>query len=282
MLLVPPLILSCMTLAPQVSEQEPSSFGISQGYLDTVGQDVSGTIGELVGALRTRTRRTAQQSELTEFINTGDFAGLTRFASDTVLASDLVDVVAIFDADGVLLALNDVNWQGQPFPAEDTQALLDLSFDSRDIISSCVNSDVDREVLEFQTTCDFTPRLFGSSGLSIALTIPVNDASGKRIGAVSTRLRFKRLTERLHLDVFEEDGNRIWLVSDHGDYFDEGVNRGDIEPPIPSHELKDLAVHVAVHAAADDVAAIEAEVEESLSVFRRERLTLPVDVIERE
>ena len=193
-----------------------------------------------MGALRTRTRRTAQQSELADLIRSGDTAGMTRFASETVLASDLVDVVAIFDADGVLLAFNDVDWQGQPFLEEHTQALLALSFDSRDIITSCVNSEVDHEFLEFQTTCDFTPRLFGSSGLSIALTTPVNDASGTRIGAVSTRLRFERLTERLHLDVFKEDGNRIWLVSDYGEYFDEAVNRGDLEPPIPSDELNGM------------------------------------------
>ena len=240
MLLVHALICSCATLAPQAGDPEPASFGISQGYLDTIGQDVSGTIGELVGALRTRTRRTAQQNELTELIRSKDYAGMTRFASETVLASDLVDIVAIFDADGVLLALNDINWQGQPFPKEDTQALLDLSFDNRDIISSCLTSDVDHEVLEFQTTCDFTPRLFGSSGLSIALTTPVNDASGERIGAISTRLRFERLTERLHLDLFEEDGNRIWLVSDYGEYFDEAVNRGELKPPIPSSELKGI------------------------------------------
>ncbi len=240
MLIAPALACCCVSIAPQVSESDPFPFGFSQGYLDTIGQDVSGTIGELVGALRSRTRRTAQQNELPELIRSGDFAGMKRFASDTVLASDLVDVVAIFDADGVLLAFNDVNWEGEAFSEEDTQALLALSFDSRDIISGCVNSAVDHEVLEFQTACDFTPRLFGSSGLSIALTTPVNDASGNRVGAVSTRLRFERLTERLHLDVFEEGGNRIWLVSDYGEYFDEAVNRGELEPPIPSEELSGI------------------------------------------
>ena len=240
MLVVPALLYACVPIALQVDEPDPFSFGISQGYLDTVGQDVSGTIGELVGALRTRTRRTAQQDELTGLIRSGDYAGMTRFASETVLASDLVDVVAIFDAEGVLLAFNDVDWLGQPFSQEDTQALLALGFDDRDIVASCVNSNVDHEVLEFQTNCDFTPRLFGSSGLSIALTVPVNDASGVRVGAVSTRLRFERLTERLHLDVFKEDGNRIWIVSDHGEYFDEAVNRGELEPPIPSEELNGM------------------------------------------
>lgn len=234
------LLCSSLALAPLPDDPDAYSLGRARGYLDTVGRDVVGTVAQVVATLRTRTRRTAHEASLIDLIERDDRAGITNFASQTVLASDLVDVVAVFNAEGELLALNDVDWRGQKFPVETTQELLDLSFDEREIITGCVRNTADHEVLEFQTTCDFTPRLFGSSGLSIALTTPINDAAGERIGAISTRLRFERLLERLHLDGFEEDGNKIWLVSDHGAYFNEDINRGTLAKPIASLELGEM------------------------------------------
>lgn len=230
----------CTALPIQGDGAEPCSLGEARGYLDAVGQGAVGSISDVVETLQVRTRRTARSAELIQDIEERDVDALTRYASGVVVSSDLVDVVAIFDAEGNLLAFNDQDWEGRPFTPEQREPLLELSFEGREIVMGCVRNKADHEVLEFQTTCDFTPRLFGSTGLSVALTTPVNNARGERIGAVSTRLRFERIRDRVQLGAFEEDGNRIWFVSDHGEYFDEGVNGGTVVPPIPASELGEL------------------------------------------
>ena len=97
------------------------------------------------------------------------------------------------------------------------------------------------EALEFQTRCDFTPALFGSSGLSVAYTVPLRRAGeGRPVGVISTRLRFERILDRVQARSFREQGNGIWFVADDGSYFDEAINGGDVAPPIEGRSLTEL------------------------------------------
>jgi PAS domain S-box-containing protein len=67
--------------------------------------------------------------------------------------------------------------------------------------------------------------------------MPVRDpASGKKLGVVSTRLRFERLTSLVRKDV----PIKVEFVTDQGGYFSEAINAGTQAPPVPPPVLLDM------------------------------------------
>jgi PAS domain S-box-containing protein len=144
----------------------------------------------------------------------------------------------MFDASGKLLAINSVYADGSPIAPERIARIAQTDFSKRDIVAACIRNDVQEETLEFQTSCDITPALFDSSGLSVALSVPVLDVDGTRVGVLSTRLRFERLTDLLDGESVAGGGGSAWFVSDRGTFFEEQINARKRAAPLPAEQLR--------------------------------------------
>jgi len=107
----------------------------------------------------------------------------------------------------------------------------------------------DAPQIEFQTQCDFTPALFDSSGLSVALSAPVKNAKGDKVGVVSTRLNFKRIFDIIAsvLSSKSFDGD-LFLVSDKGNYFSEEINSGYQSAPVAADRIRSLTAQAKITA----------------------------------
>lgn len=213
----------------------------SMQYVQTIGTQVRSNIYRKVYPAIEKTRILAENGDLKSFIKSGDRKHLTRLANEAITSATEIDVVAFFDTSGSILAINTIKPDRQYFSDKQVDKILNLSFDGRGIITSCLSNNTGEEALEFQTQCDFTPVLFNSSGLSVAYSYPIyEDKTGKQLGVISTRMRFERLTELISDHEFVRDGNAIYFISDKGKYFSEGINSGEIPEPIPSEELNNI------------------------------------------
>jgi PAS domain S-box-containing protein len=197
------------------------------------GQYLRGGIRRAIDPAIARTRKAAVEPEVIAALRAGGARGLTAACNRVLLASTEIDAIALFDATGHLVAINTVYASGEPVAAYRVDRVMKVDFGHRDIIQRCVVNNARTTSLEFQTTCDITPALFDSSGLSIACSCPVVDpATGRRLGVVSSRLRFERLFE-LQRSMPSSGGNVLAeFVSDRGTCFSEAVNSGRSVPPV--------------------------------------------------
>ncbi len=167
-----------------------------------------------------------------EALLTGDRDLLTSTCNRMITNATEIDAVALFNPAGEIVAINTVYADGTPIEKNRVDAIMAMSFDSREIIQSCRTNTAETEVLEYQTTCDITPAFFDSSGLSIAHSIPVHSDTGELLGIISTRMRFERLTDIVKSREFAGGDAIFTFITDSGGFFDEQVNAGE-EPPIP-------------------------------------------------
>jgi signal transduction histidine kinase/CheY-like chemotaxis protein len=208
--------------------------------LDT-GAALRHDIGRVVSPAMARTRLVANDPTTAEALRLGDKSVLTASANRAVQNSTEIDALALFSTNGNILAINDVYADGRKIPADRVAKILDLNFDHRDIIQKCARNDAATDVLEFQTTCDITPAFFDSTGLSVAYSVPVFDKqSGAKLGVVSARLRFDRLTDLVKNRSLDGAGGTIQFVTDKGGYFSEEINGGSAQPPVPERDLAEL------------------------------------------
>ncbi|HYF15745.1 MAG TPA: ATP-binding protein [Phycisphaerales bacterium] len=199
-------------------------------HMRDVASEVSADVRDLASRGLAKTNALALDPRVRAVIARGDRSEAERLANDLLAQSLELDIVAIFDASGSLLALNTVGHGGVPIPREKLDVLYNADFSARGVVQGCLRDRTVETQMEFQTACDFTPPIFGSSGLSVAFSAPVPGAGeGERAGVVSTRLNFRRVTELLRENSFVRAGNGVYLVSDTGGFFDEEINAG-IEP----------------------------------------------------
>ena len=203
--------------------------------LMTLGQSFRDDIARVVRPAIDRTRMLAVDPEVVAALGAGDAARQTAACNRAIRQSTEIDAVATFDADGRIRAINTVYADGLPIAPERIARILGMNFAGRDIVQRCANNGASQQALEFQTTCDITPALFDSTGLSVAYSMPVLDpATGRKLGVVSTRLRFERLTSlvRSGMPVGVE------FVTDRGTYFSESINAGTKAPPVTPSVLQ--------------------------------------------
>ena len=168
-----------------------------------------------------------------------DTALLRQIANEEIRRSGQVDAVAFVDADGRLLAVNSVDTQGTPFPASRIALLMNQDISQRLVVSSCLHSDSPVPVLEFQTACDFTRILWNSTGLSVACSAQVIDeASGRCIGLVTTRVRFDRIQSLIERE--ESPGIDLVIVDGQGRALDEHVQRGEVGVTVTANAIAGL------------------------------------------
>lgn len=186
-----------------------------------------------------RTDAISHEPDIASAVARHDAAILERIANEEIRRSHDVDAVAFVDADGRLLAVNTVDVDGKPFPATRIERLLSQDLSRRPVVSECLHSGDSMPVLEFQTNCEFTRILWDSVGLSVACSAPIIDpVTQRRIGAVTTRLRFERIEAAV--DRSESPGIQLMVVGDDGRVFDENVQRGEHGPGLPQPTLAGL------------------------------------------
>jgi len=184
-----------------------------------------------------KTMSLAADPRLPEIVEHHDRAMAEAYANDLLARSLELDIVAIFDKEGKLLAVNTEDHDRKPIDRSRIEVLYKNDFSHRDVIQSCLTDTSDKARMEFQTKCDFTPPIFGSSGLSVAFSAPIRDAKSlERLGVVSTRLNFKRITELAQDNSFVRAGNSVYMISDTGKFFDEDINSGKVAAPLDEQE----------------------------------------------
>ena len=186
-----------------------------------------------------RTALIAADAAVVDAFRHRDAAALGRIANQEIRRATEVDVVALVDRDGRVLALNTVDAAGQAFDAARVASLVGQDLSGRPVVRDCIRGDASGPVLEFQGDCDFTRALWDSVGLSVACSVPIVDpATHERLGAVSTRMRFERLASLLRAPELPEA--RILLVGEDGRVFDEEIQRGRVGTPTRRESLAAL------------------------------------------
>lgn len=223
-------------LRPQAS-QESQVLAL----LLEAGRALQRDIAREVAPAIARTRLAAAAPDVTAAICGGDVDALTAALNRVIQASTEIDALAAFDRAGDIRAINTVYSSGKPVDPWRVGRVLGVNFDRREIIQHCLRNEAADEVVEFQTHCDITPAFFDSSGLSVAITVPVSPAEGQpRCGLLSARLAFERLSS---LSVGRSIGGRpdsVQFVTDDGRYFSESINSGRQPAPVPQEELAQL------------------------------------------
>ncbi len=202
-------------------------------------QSLSAQISDTASAGIAKTTSLAKDERLAGVIATGDRSRAETFANELLQRSLELDIVAIFGPDGALLGVNTRGRDGEPIAPSALAAVYGSDFSNRDVVQKCLRDESGAPRVEFQTLCDFTPPWFGSSGLSVAFSAPVFDgAAGRRVGVVSTRLNFNRITALIRDNSVTRSGNAALLVSDDGLFFDEEINSGRAPAPLSPEQVR--------------------------------------------
>jgi len=174
-----------------------------------------------------RTAALASGPGVAAAIVAGDGDLLRRIANEEMRRGATgVDCIAFVDARGRIVATSTLDADGEALPAERIRRLDGLDLSDRAIIGSCLSSSSDVPIAEFQIDCEFTRILWDSVGLSMACSAPVRDAAtGERVGAVTTRMRFDRLAAPLQEPGI--DGIELVMVDARGRVMSEEVRRGE-------------------------------------------------------
>jgi PAS domain S-box-containing protein len=214
--------------------------------LHNLGMHLVHEIQRTVSPAIQRSRKLAANPEIIRALKSDDRKRLTELCNDAVCDSTEIDAVALFGANASILAINHVFTDGSPIPKDRVDRILEIDFEERPIISRCVSNESTEEVLEFQTHCDITPSFFDSTGLAIAHSVPIFAPETKlKIGVVSTRLRFERISSLAENGSKNQCGS-VYFVTDQGTYFNEAINSGTEPPPIDVAELKALVTPIAL------------------------------------
>ena len=191
-------------------------------------------------------RSIAQCDAVRRAIRLADQAVVIDACNEALRSRPEIDAVALFGASGQILGINSVYADGTAIARDRLDRILMRDFSDRAIISQCANNTARTEIVEFQTSCDITPALFGSSGLSVAVSIPILDEAGaQQIGIASCRLRFERLTSHLAEHPVADGFGHAYFVSDAGRVFDESINAGRAPPPVPVDEIRGMLAPLA-------------------------------------
>ncbi|MBC7771016.1 MAG: cache domain-containing protein, partial [Pyrinomonadaceae bacterium] len=166
--------------------------------LTEAGNSIRNDIERAVRPAMNRTSKLAHDPDVIAALTTGKHEQLAELVNRAIASSTEIDVIGVFDEAGGILAINTIHASGLPIEPERVEKLLGMSFEKKAGIKHCLRSDLDTPALEFQTTCAITPVFFDSTGLAVAYTEPVQDpVTGRKIGMISTRLRFERLSSLL-------------------------------------------------------------------------------------
>lgn len=227
-----------------------------QRVRSTLLEDAFELRASLVRAVRpgvTRTRKLAKDERVLLALDEMDRSALGGIANSVVTRATALDTVAFYGPDGAILAINTLYADGTEVEKARVDRVLARDFTERPIIRSCLRDMRREESIEFQLACDITPAYFDSSGLAVAISVPIFRGD-QRIGVVSARLRFDRLAKILE-DSSAWSEHRAWFVSDRAEFFDESIRAGKATLPFQEQVLKPAVE--ALHASSDGNAFYE-------------------------
>lgn len=250
---------------------EEVGAGRAMSALHDLGERYCRDVARIVHPAIARTRKAAADPAVRAALRDGDAAARIAECNRVITGATEIDAIALFDPQGGIVAINTVYSDGRPVEPARVDRVLRMSFDDRDIIQRCIRNDAVEEALEFQTQCDITPAFFDSSGLSVAYSLPVRDArDGARLGVVSVRLRFERLSDLLADQKVGDARAALEFVTDTGEYFSEDVNQGRAAPPVP---VAVLAALVAPLVQGETQCSLAEIGDQYVSVFRLREFT---------
>ncbi len=231
------LVIAAARLIPiSTGNFKQTNAGAAVEVLTDVTQALTQDIERLTVPAMQRGQKLAQSAALVDALRDNNAERITRLCNQAIQHATEIDAIAVFDAEGEIVAINTVYSDGNVIPDDRVARIMTRDYSERGIIMQCVKNSSRQEILEFQTGCDITPALFDSSGLSVAHSVPLYDAAGVQVGVVSTRMRFDRLTSLIDGRSFAGGERSIWFVTDDGRYFDEALNAGG-DPPVPHDDL---------------------------------------------
>ena len=203
------------------------------------------SIDAIVRPAAERTALIADMHGVAMALGRGDVHMLRRIANEELRrAGGSIDVVAMLDRDGRMLAVSTVDASGAALPPERIDRLMSVDVSGRGVVRGCVAGRHAEPVIEFQSDCEFTRILWDSAGLSVAFSAPVRDRkSGERLGIVTARARFDRI-ERV-LAAQGAAGLEVMLVAQDGRFLDESAQRGARRAPLGGAELAALVAPLA-------------------------------------
>jgi PAS domain S-box-containing protein len=208
--------------------------------LDT-GRVLEGEITRAVDPAIARTQMLATSADVIKTLASGDVAAQTALLNSKITSATEIDAIALFNSTGRITAINTRYADGQPIPKERLESVLETDFSQVPIIRGCLRNNSIVPVLEFQTHCNITPAFFGSSGLSVAYSVPIlNPRNGTKLGVISSRMRFERLSSLIENATIAGGAAKAFFITDGGGYFSEAINRGQQQPPVPVAELRDI------------------------------------------
>jgi hypothetical protein len=194
---------------------------------------------DIVKAAVEQTSKYGSAEEVSSAILQKNRPKLQELANRYIQETPYLDVVAFFDGNGDFLAMNTVDHEGRGIPEAALQKITRKSFSGVPVISECLKNKTISTIVDFQRQCDFTPALFGSSGLSVAISSEVTGkAGGPKTGVVSTRLNFQRIIKVLNENERGHPELKVYLINEHGDYYDEEINRDVTQAPLSPESLR--------------------------------------------
>jgi PAS domain S-box-containing protein len=209
--------------------------------LDT-GSDLQDDINRIIQPAIGRTNSLARSPQIIQALASGNKKAQTDLLNSEITSASEFDAIALFNSTGRITAINTIYNNGQTIAKDRVGRVLGTDFSHARIIQSCVRNNSTAPMLEFQTHCDITPAFFDSSGLAVAYSVPViNPEDGARLGVISCRLRFERLTTFTEERILAGGAAKAYFISDAGNYFAEAINSGREKPPVPLAELKEIA-----------------------------------------
>jgi PAS domain S-box-containing protein len=231
-------IVSGLWLLKQPIDQNGIVKSAAMASLVDSGQSLCEDLARTVEPAIQRTQMLASDRQVILAMQSGDPQRLTAQCNAAISKSTEIDAVAMFDVDGKITAINTIYASGVPIDRSRVDRIMKMNFGSRDIVQTCARNGALSQALEFQTACDITPAFFDSIGLSVAYSVPVLDPlSGKKIGVISSRMRFDRLTNLIRDRAIGGVKGSTLLVTDQGAYFSEEINSGRQAPPVPTSVL---------------------------------------------
>jgi PAS domain S-box-containing protein len=199
---------------------------------------------EIRGILRPDIQSTdtfAKYAEVIKALSSGDSPTQTALLNSEITTATEYDTIALFNSAGRITAINSYYANGKPIPSERVNRVLGIDFSQLPIIHNCLRNNSNARTMEFETHSDITPAFFGSTGLSVAYSVPViNPQDGAKVGVLSSWLCFERLSGFIEGQPIAGGSAKAYFITDAGGYFSEAINSGREQPPVPVTELRDI------------------------------------------
>ena len=214
----------------------------TQSMLDHIADKNLAVLKQAIQPAIERTHIIENSGELHQSLKSNKKYKLTEIMNKTVKNATEIDIVAVFNGQGKIQAINTIYHDQSPVPQDKIDKIMKVPFEKKArFIKECLNNENKNPALEFQTTCKLTSTYYDATGIAVAYSLPVIDKiTNERIGVISTRMRFERIVKLLGNQKIALGKGQIYFITDNGGYFDEKINNKSQQPPIAQKKLAQI------------------------------------------